>query len=181
MYSCIKCIKTVYDTFFDIPLMDVPGLPFYTYIALSSVQLMLYRLTVANNVAWEKEIIRNTEDVIDIIDRTIELLENVCQMYPSQLQEVPGKFFQSGAKFMRNLRLAWQPAVARQYTSHPTLNRQHNMGHAAPDAAAMTDASITAGQASMDLHNDPWMGLYLDCVSCNKGDGVWWRDGREQI
>lgn len=154
MYSCVTCIKTAYDTFFSISLTDVPGLPFYVYITVSSLRLILYRLTVAHKTSWDKEFIRSTADVIGIIDRTIMVFEKVGQIYPSQHQEVHGNFFQNGARFMRNLRLTWLPEVERQYASLPTPNSQHNMGHAAPDVVAIPGTSIDASQPSTDLHND---------------------------
>lgn len=165
MYMCITCTKTFYDTFFAIPLTDIPILPFYVYVAHSSVQTMLYRLTIAENSIWDKEIIRNTADVISIMDRTIQLFENITHVFPSHEHEIYATLFSNGVKFMRSLRAAWQPAVAKQYGGLPTPSSQNDgsMGQAAHDGhgggmQAGTEAvGIMPDGPSIDFNDISWM------------------------
>lgn len=158
LHSCIKCIKTVFDVFFDIPLRDVPGLPFYVFVTVACVQIMLYRLTTTENVIWNKAFLHSTVDVITVADRAIQLFEHVGQLYPSQDQGMPDNFFHSAASLMRGLRSAWLPAVTRQYQSHPAPNISQNIEDTTRQATAtLSDGTIPTCQLLTDGDNDHWI------------------------
>ncbi|OAA71309.1 hypothetical protein ISF_01860 [Cordyceps fumosorosea ARSEF 2679] len=143
MYQCLVCIRAFYDAFFSIPLGEIAGLPLHTYVALSTMQVMLYRLTISDNPTWDKEVVRQTVDVMDIVDRTIELFEKVASVYPMRDQQVQGNLFQKGAKQMRNLRLMWQPIVSKHSGTMPTPNSQQNStSRAATEQPMLLDTMV---------------------------------------
>ncbi|KAK3192199.1 hypothetical protein K4F52_001829 [Lecanicillium sp. MT-2017a] len=160
MYQSITCTKSFYDTFFAIPVTEVPGLPFYVYVAHSSVQFMLYRLTIAENPSWDKEIIRSTVDVMAVIDRSIEMFENIADGYPGPEHEIYTSLFRNGAKYMRNLRVAWQPAVARQYGNLPTPNSQQDMSQSVQerDGVGVNNYGVEGSMMpTIDFNDISWM------------------------
>lgn len=160
MYKSITCTKSFYDTFFAIPVTEVPGLPFYVYVAHSSVQFMLYRLTIAENPSWDKEIIRSTVDVMAVIDRSIEMFENIADGYPGPEHEIYTSLFRNGAKYMRNLRAAWQPAVAKQYGNLPTPNSQQDMSQSVQerDGVGVNNYGVEGSMMpTIDFNDISWM------------------------
>ncbi|KND92192.1 hypothetical protein TOPH_03057 [Tolypocladium ophioglossoides CBS 100239] len=50
-YACTKAARAWFDTFFAVPLMEVPGLPFAVYVSMSHMQAILYRLTTSEDPA----------------------------------------------------------------------------------------------------------------------------------
>ncbi len=162
MYLAITNTKIFYDTFFAIPVADVPGLPFYVYVAHSSVQVMLYRLTIAENPIWDKDFIRNTADVISIIDRCVEMFESIPTVYPGAEHEIYSSLFRNGAKYMRSLRAAWQPAVEKQYGNLPTPNSQKDMSQSVQetDGAGANSYGVEASMmpgGTIDFNDISWM------------------------
>ncbi|KAM0664172.1 hypothetical protein ACQRIU_006755 [Beauveria bassiana] len=156
MYQCLVCIRAFYDAFFSIPLGDIAGLPLHTYVALSTMQVMLYRLTISDNPNWDKEVVRQTADVMDIVDRTIELFEKVASVYPMRDQQVQGNLFQKGAKQMRNLRAMWQPIVSKHFGTMPTPTSQHNSASRAATEQPMLLDTMVDGEP-IDFNDMSWM------------------------
>ncbi|KAM3564141.1 hypothetical protein MY1884_000883 [Beauveria asiatica] len=156
MYQCLVCIRAFYDAFFSIPLGDIAGLPLHTYVALSTMQVMLYRLTISDNPNWDKDVVRQTADVMDIVDRTIELFEKVASVYPMRDQHVQGNLFQKGAKQMRNLRAMWQPIVSKHFSTMPTPTSQHNSASRAATEQPMLLDTMVDGEP-IDFNDMSWM------------------------
>ncbi|KAJ6783402.1 hypothetical protein PWT90_02212 [Aphanocladium album] len=156
MYQCLICIRAFYDAFFSIPLGEIAGLPLHLYVALSTMQVMLYRLTISDNPTWDKEVVRQTVDVMDIVDRTIELFEKVASVYPMRDQQVQGNLFQKGAKQLRNLRVMWQPIVSKHFGTMPTPNsQQNNASRAATEQPMLLDTMVDG--EPIDFNDMSWM------------------------
>jgi hypothetical protein len=124
MYACLKCVRTWFDIFLSIPLQDIPGSPFSVYVELSQIQVALYRLTTSEDPAWDKDIVRNTADLLALLDQTIELFEQLDSVYVFRGGEGEETLFVKASKIMKNIRTSWEPALSRHLGGIPTPNSQ---------------------------------------------------------
>ncbi|KAM5345319.1 hypothetical protein ACJ41O_011181 [Fusarium nematophilum] len=120
MYTCLKAVRAWYDIFFSIPLEELPGAPFALYTQLSQVQVALYRLTTSEDPAWDKDLVRNTADLLSYLDQVIELFGQLDSIYRLKADFDEDTLFVKGAKIMRNIRASWEPALSRHLGSTPS-------------------------------------------------------------
>lgn len=159
LYQCLMSVRGWYDAFFGLPLVEIPPLPFHTYISLSSMQVMLYRLTTCDFPMWDKSIVRSTADVLDILDRTIDTFQKVPTVYPLRDDEEIGNLFVNGSRHLKNLRATWQPLIAKHLGSLPTPNSQV-LGVSPPELPAGTgglDVPLLGDQQGSDFNDMSWM------------------------
>ncbi|KAM6519451.1 hypothetical protein FALCPG4_013083 [Fusarium falciforme] len=133
MYSCLKAIRAWYDVFFSIPPEDLPGAPFALYIQLSQIQVALYRLTTSEDPAWDKDLVRNTADLLVLLDQVIELFTRLDTIYPLRAMMDEDSLFTKGAMIIRNIRSSWEPILSRHLGSTPSSSSQ-----VVPSRARMT-------------------------------------------
>lgn len=115
LYSCLRSVRAWYDIWFSVPLSELPSLPFAMFIQLSQTQVALYRLTTTEDPAWDKEVLRNTADLLVILDRTIERFEAMATAYPltTGSDDTDTTLFSKATKIMRNIKASWEPALAQ--------------------------------------------------------------------
>lgn len=158
MYTCLRAIRAWYDGFFAIPLEDVPGNPFAVYVQLSQIQVALYRLTTLEDPAWDKELVRNTADLLVLLDQTGDRLLDVDAHYHMRSDDPEGTLFTKGAKIMRNIKHSWEPALSRHLGGLPTPSSQAvtNRSVETPTAPVPEQTPI-ADPLSMDFSDMTWM------------------------
>ncbi|KAK7420978.1 hypothetical protein QQZ08_010151 [Neonectria magnoliae] len=158
MYSCLEAVRSWYSIFLSIPLEEAPGSPFSVYVQLSQTQIALYRLTTSEDPAWDKDLVRNTADLLGLLDQTIDLFMKLDRSYPMKTEPGDDTLFVKGARIMRNIRSSWEPVVSRHLGGIPTPNSQ---GVANPQQAEVADAIPTPFNMpdpnTMDFGDLTWM------------------------
>ncbi|POR34546.1 Uncharacterized protein TPAR_05276 [Tolypocladium paradoxum] len=156
-YACTKAARAWFDTFFAVPLVEVPGLPFAVYVSMSHMQAVLYRLTTSEDPAWDKEILRNTADLLALLDQTIDKFGKVGDVYSLKTDDSEGTIFSKGARILRNVRNSWEPALS-QYLggSLPTPSSQA-MSCSAMEPRLMVENPLANDTPSLDLNDMAWM------------------------
>lgn len=156
-YACTKAARAWFDTFFAVPPIEVPGLPFAVYVSMSHMQAVLYRLTTAEDPAWDKEILRSTADLLAIMDQTIDKLCKVGDVYSLKTDDNDGTVFIKGARIIRNVRNSWEPALSQFLGgSLPTPSSQA-MSCSAVDTRMIIENPLATDMPSLDLNDMAWM------------------------
>jgi hypothetical protein len=119
MFSCLRAIRAWYDVFFNIPIEEVAGVPFAVYIQLSQIQIALYRLTTSEDPAWDKEVVRNTADLLVLLDQAIDFFTRLDSVYKMKVSAGEETVFLMAAKIMRNILNSWEPTLSRHLGSVP--------------------------------------------------------------
>jgi len=122
---------------------------------MSQTQVALYRLTTAEDPAWDKQVLRNTADLLDILDRTAERLVEAGEAYPLKNDHEEGTLFTKAAKIMRNIKASWEPALMQHLGGLPTPN-SHVMKAEDPPMVEV-DNAVMADPSSMDFNDLAWM------------------------
>jgi hypothetical protein len=133
MYACLRAVRSWYEIWFSIPLIDIPGLPFSVYTQLSQTQVALHRLTTSDDPAWDKELLRNTADLLVILDRSAARFEEVARVYPQEPGEDCQTIWSKAVKILRNIKTTWEPTLAQCLNREPSNN--HNNSNAGPASA----------------------------------------------
>ncbi|KAF4979890.1 hypothetical protein FZEAL_4001 [Fusarium zealandicum] len=124
MYSCLKAVRAWYDVFFGMPIEEVTGVPFAVYVQLSQIQVALYRLTTSEDPAWDKDLVRNTANLLLLLDQAIDRFTRLDTVYYVRAECGDETLFTKGAKIMRNVRASWEPALSRHLGGTPASSGQ---------------------------------------------------------
>lgn len=148
MYQCLQSIRCWYDAFFERPIHEIPALPFSIYISLSVMQVMLYRLTVLEHPMWDKSVVRGTADVLEILDRTIDMFQQLPNIYPLSDDTDGSNLYVHGARHLKTLRATWAPSLANIFgninNNMPTPNSQTAAMSMSPSQAHTAQAQAAA-------------------------------------
>ncbi|KAG9251605.1 uncharacterized protein F5Z01DRAFT_663171 [Emericellopsis atlantica] len=175
MYSCLRAVRGWYDVWFSIPMTDIPGLPFALLVQLSHVQVALYRLSTSDDPAWDKDVLRNTADLLLILDKIIERFEAMQTVYPMKTgkDDAESTLWCRATKIIKNIKASWEPTLTQNYSSNNSNSNNSNPGFPTPNSQGhgvpvngggipigmghTMDPSLpdpTAGMGFVDL---PWM------------------------
>lgn len=112
MYSCARSARAFWDDFGNVAPIEVAGMPFAAYVGMSHVQATLYRITMVEDPAWDKAILRNTANILTMLDKAVELFYRADEVYPVRTDDSDGTLLSKGAKTLRKLRNSWEPILA---------------------------------------------------------------------
>ena len=177
LYSCLRAIRGWYDIFFSIPLPELASLPFAVFIQLSQTQIALYRLTMTDDPAWDKEVLRGTADLLLILDRTIERFEAMGSAYPMKPADDDETIFTRAMKILKNTKTSWEPALAPKLGGLPTPTGSTTTaggtnGAGGPMPMGTGPAAMAPGGHGMSDANGP----FVDPVMMDFTDLVWMTD-----
>lgn len=164
MFSCLKAIRGWYDIFFSVPHIDFPGIPFTFYMQLSSIQIALYRLTTSEDPSWDKDLVRNTADLLSLLNQVNDKFLAVGQAYEMRCDDPEGTVFAKGAKIVKNIRNSWEPVLSRHLGGIPTPNSQA-MSNQTDEVPPNSDYPVSE---HLNINDPP--------MSMDFGDTVWWTD-----
>ncbi|KAJ9401498.1 hypothetical protein DTO282F9_1695 [Paecilomyces variotii] len=123
LYSCLSSAKAYTDIFCNIPPAEFFGMPFSTFSQFGHCLIALYKLSTLEDPAWDKAMVRNTADVLLIIDRVVQIMGHVVEFVAGPEQE--DRTFIKGATLMRSLRQKWAENLSTvSGESDASLNRQ---------------------------------------------------------
>lgn len=160
LYACTKAARAWYDTF-AIPLLEVPGMPFAVYVDMTYMQATLYRLTTAEDAAWDKEILRATADLLMLLDKSIDMFCKVNEVYAVTTVDPESTVFAKGARILRNVRSSWESALSRYLGGGMPTPSSQTMGHPAMMPKLMVDnpaeSPVVAEMPALDFGDMTWM------------------------
>ncbi|KAF4344954.1 Zn(II)2Cys6 transcription factor [Fusarium beomiforme] len=148
MFSCLRAIRSWYDVFFGIPTEELPGIPFAIYIQLSQVQIALYRLTTSEDPAWDKELVKNTADLLVLMDQVIDFFLRLDSAYKLKVSPGEETVFVMGAKIMSNVKSSWEPTLSRHLRNALPISTNQGAGQPIP-----TPPPAQTSQPAMDMSN----------------------------
>ncbi|KAF7542206.1 hypothetical protein G7Z17_g11789 [Cylindrodendrum hubeiense] len=126
------------------------------YSCLKAVAL--YRLTTSEDPAWDKDLVRNTADLLVLLDQTIDMFVKLGNIYHLKADEGEETLYVKGAKIMRNIRTSWEPAISRHLGGIPTPNSQGMSNPQPIDVADATQAAFNMPDPNaMDFGDMTWM------------------------
>ncbi|KAF5026301.1 hypothetical protein F66182_1623 [Fusarium sp. NRRL 66182] len=157
MYFCLKAIRSWFDVFFSIPVEKVPGAPFALFIQLSQIQIALYRLTTSEDPAWDKDTVRNTADLLLLLDQVIDFFMRLDSAYKMRTKAGEETVFIKGANIMRNVRNSWEPTLSRHLGATSSTSTNRGVGQSMVATNPVHDSIDMANVNMMDFGDITWM------------------------
>lgn len=109
LYACIESIKSWFEVFFSISPIAYIGFPFSIFSQLVRCLATLYRLSTLDDPAWDKKGVQKTADLLHILDRVINNMEQVKTLAGLNNNESTEEdIFSQTAKLFRSIRPGWE-------------------------------------------------------------------------
>ena len=108
LYLCLNSIKSWFDIFFNIPLADYIGFSFSVFSQLAHCLVTLYKLSTLDDPAWDKTFVRNTVNLLLILDTLSNKMEEGAKLAYLDTDSVEGDIFTRSVKMTRAIRLKWE-------------------------------------------------------------------------
>lgn len=161
MYAMVKSLRAWYDLFLNMPVQDIPGMPFSFFIQFTQTHVVLYKLAVSNDPAWDKSYLRSTADPMTLFDRCVERFQQMATVYPMKPSQDAPTIFAKGATMVSHIRASWEPIMTAALGGLPTPESQaHNAGSAATGMTPNIPSDPNAGlgdPSTWDFGDMGWM------------------------
>lgn len=112
LYACVESIKSWFNVFFTIPITDYMGFSFSILSQLVHCLVTLYKLSTIDDSAWDKNGVRETADLLLIMDQVIDNMEQAATSLDNN-DSPEGDAFSRTAKKYRSIRLEWEAKLRR--------------------------------------------------------------------
>ena len=109
LYACVESIRSWFEVFLAIPPADYIGFPFSIFSQLVHCLTTLYRLSTLNDPNWDKGSVRETTDLLPVLDQVINNMEQVAAVAGLDNSDIAeGDVFSRTARKFRSIRLEWE-------------------------------------------------------------------------
>ena len=120
LHGCLSTAKSAMDRFFEIPVVEYPGIsfPFYGYLARSIV--VLFKLSILNDPVWDTGLMRSTVDVLQVMD---QLISNLQQAREAAGEEAAGGHLDSTTRKFLLIRSTCAAKLAEHEQRNSTVSQ----------------------------------------------------------
>lgn len=153
LYACLNSIKSWFDVFFTIPPAAYIGFPFSVCSQLVHCLVALYRLSTLDDPAWDNDIVRNTANLLLILDQVANNIRQVTELAGLDSDRTEWNVFTRGGKMVESLRLGWEAKLAVGPTA-PAISTRQNVDESIPKALPI------------DFSDDSWLTDILVSWDC---------------
>jgi hypothetical protein len=102
LYACLNSIKSWFDIFFEFPLSAYIGISFPFFAQLGHCVVALYRLSTLEDPGWDKDLLRQTADLLQILDR---IIDNIRRVKDLDSEHHKGEMFTRTIKIFESIRI----------------------------------------------------------------------------
>ncbi|KAJ5818745.1 hypothetical protein N7474_004336 [Penicillium riverlandense] len=159
LYTCLRAAQTWIDVWLSIPPEDYVSCSFLMFFQFSRALVNLYRISTLEDPPWDKGAVRETANLLEIIDRLIDQTQkaahHLCPNTPSQ--DYGMTLFGRGVRMVQSLRQAWAAKLTEENPGLPEM----------PVSDCVNDGEIGLAGSSLpdilplDGFDDAWMMEFL--------------------
>ena len=149
LYACLKSIKSWFELFFNISLTDYIKFPFPIFSQLVHCLFTLFRLSTLDDPAWDKHGVKDTADLLPIMDQVVINLEQAAAEFDTD-DSPEGDLFSRAAKKYRSIQLEWETKLRPEDLTVSTV----------PSAQIGSDYALPE-DFSLEFADNDWMMDFL--------------------
>ena len=124
----------------------------------SQVQIALYRLTTSEDPVWDKELVRNTADLLVLLDQTVDFFTRLDSAYKIKVSAGEETVFRMAAKIMGNIKSSWEPTLSRHLGGVPSSSTNQGAFQLIPAPNPPDQQGIDIAAVNMmDFGDVAWM------------------------
>ena len=150
LYACVKSTKSWFELFFNIPLTDYIEFPFSIFSQLVHCLVMLYRLSTLDDPAWDKHGVKETADLLLIMNQVIINMEQAATILDTN-DSPEGDILSRAAKKYRSIWTEWETR----------LRPDDSTVSAIPDLQAANETLLPPEDFSAEFLDNDWMMDFL--------------------
>ncbi|KAK1828938.1 hypothetical protein QBC39DRAFT_358046 [Podospora conica] len=117
--KCVQCTRAWFDIFFGLDPATYAMFGFSIWAQLSHLIVSLYRLTLLNEPWWDRDMVRRTIDLNQVLD---EMLDRMTQVSKEGGDSKEIMFYP--VKSIRAIKAAWAPLLAPKPTGEATTSTE---------------------------------------------------------
>jgi hypothetical protein len=110
--KCLQATKSTFDVFLS---GDFKQLNMSSVLSFSHASQVLYKLTVLDYPGWDRNLVRETADLIDYFERIANKLDQTIKEVDVH-NEVAGNYFSGGETKLRASLIIWKEAIDKTLT-----------------------------------------------------------------
>ncbi|KAJ5278979.1 hypothetical protein N7478_004351 [Penicillium angulare] len=114
LYTALQATKNWLDVWLSFSPDFYQGLPFTLFFQFARNIVSLYRLSTLEDPGWDRNMVRSTANILDIIERIIYNMKKCANMVAEAnpaLREFDKGIFDKGMKMMASIKLGWEPKL----------------------------------------------------------------------
>lgn len=106
--ACLQSVKAWFDLLLSMPPDDWAAFPFTVFSQMSRLLVNLFRLTTFEDPAWDKSLVRNSFDILLVLDGVIGMMKEASQQTRLINDHPDDDVFTRGARMMQYLKQSWE-------------------------------------------------------------------------
>lgn len=151
LWQCVEAIKAWLDSFHRMQPAECVGLPFHFWSQAIRCITILKFLSIYQDPAWDCQAVRNTVDLLDVLDWIPKKLDLASKEVGIQTDDDILKLF---SKLLSRSR-EWAEARFNMSSSSSSLYQTHECPYSA-SIADVSDGPIEMNNAMLDMDQMDW-------------------------
>lgn len=140
--TSLQASKSWLDIWLSITPEQYMGIPFTMYFQFSRALVSLYKLSTLDDPAWDRNMVRNTANVLEILDR-VQYMMKRCADHLAVPSELEWNIFEKAVKMVQSIKQSWEPKLMEiWFPSVPSAGMESDFvqpGPPLPDVMPMTE------------------------------------------
>ncbi|OKO93709.1 hypothetical protein PENSUB_11988 [Penicillium subrubescens] len=141
--------KSWLDLWLSVPTEKYMGVSFTIFFQFSRALVSLYRLSILEDPAWDKALVRNTANVLEYLDKMAYMMKK-CADHLAVPHQPEWNIFEKGKMMVQCIKEGWEPKLMEVwYPSLPSNGVENTLDPPNP--------AILADILPMNGFDDAWM------------------------
>jgi hypothetical protein len=149
LYTSLHAAKSWLDLWLSVPTEKYMGVSFTIFFQFSRALVSLYRLSILEDPAWDKALVRNTANVLEYLDKMAYMMKK-CADHLAVPHQPEWNIFEKGKMMVQCIKEGWEPKLMEVwYPSLPSNGVENTLDPPNP--------AILADILPMNGFDDAWM------------------------
>lgn len=109
--ACLQTAKSWFDLIFSIPPAYWIAFPFTIFSQMSRLLMNLFRLSTLDDPAWDNGLVRNSLDILQVLNRLIEMMRETSQQPSLVGNHSEVDVFTRGGRMLQYLKQTWEDSL----------------------------------------------------------------------